>query len=257
MSASRVTVVAAVVMLKVLVRARVVVIVAVLQPVVFTAIVGLLLRAGGRGDPTLGAALGATVMGMWSSVLFFAGGMLTRERRQRTLEMVVAAPAPLLLTVLGASLSTALMGLYALVASVAVVTLGFGVPLDIAEPGAFAFASLAAIAGTGLFGVLLAALFVLFRQAGIFQNMLEYPVWIASGVMVPLALLPAPVQAIGRLLPPTWGQEALRRAASGAGGAWSAALACAGLGIGCFVLGGVLLMLAEQRARVRATLPLS
>lgn len=257
MSASRVTFAAAAVMLKMLFRARVVVVATVLQPVVFTAIVSLLLRVGSRGEPTLGEAMGATVMGMWSSVLFFAGGMLTRERRQRTLEMIVAAPAPLLLIMLGTSLATALMGLYSLVASVAVVTFGFGVPLEIAEPGAFAVASLAAIAGTGLFGVLLAAFFVMFRQAGIFQNMLEYPVWIASGVMVPLALLPAPVQVIGWLLPPTWGQEALRDAASGAGGSWSASLACAGLGVGYFVLGGVLLMLAEQRARMRATLPLS
>jgi ABC-type polysaccharide/polyol phosphate export permease len=256
MSASRIIVAAAIVMMKALFRARVVIIVAVMQPVVFTAIVSLLLRMGHR-EPTLGQAVGTAVMGMWSSVLFFAGGMLTRERRQRTLEMLVAAPAPLLLTVLGASLATALIGLYALVTSVAVAVLWFGVPLEIAHPAAFGVASLSAIAGLGLFGVLLAALFVLFRQAGIFQNMLEYPVWIASGVMVPLAQLPGPVRAIGRLLPPTWGQEALRRAATGSGDAWSASLACAGLGLVYLVLGGALLVLAEHRARVRATLPLS
>jgi ABC-2 type transport system permease protein len=243
-------------MLKLLFRAKVVVLAVVFQPVIFATLAGLLFTSHGRSTATLSWALGTAIMGLWSAVLFFGGGMLTRERRQRTLEMVVSTPAPLLLVVIGACLATAMLALYSLVSTLTVAIVFFGVPLRIAHPAEFGVAIVLSVAAVGMSGVALASLFVLFRQAGIFQNALEYPVWIVSGLLVPIGLLPGPFQWIGRLLPTTWAYESLRRAA-GSGSALSALLWCAVCGAAYLIIGGLMLAMAERRARVLATLPLS
>lgn len=254
---SRVPFVAAYMTLKILLTARVVLVAAVFQPIVFTAIAGLLLHWGERAQPTLGAAFGVAVMGAWSAVLFFAGGLLTRERRQGTLEMLVAAPAPLLWVVLGACMATATLVVYSLVSTIAVAVLFFGVSFTVASPLALVAALAMTVVVMGFLGVALSALFVMYRQAGMFQNVLEVPIWLISGLLVPLSFLPVPVRAVGRLLPLTWANEALQRAVTGSAPVWPALLGCALVGCAYLLVGGVLLAFAERRARVLATLPLS
>jgi ABC-2 type transport system permease protein len=255
-SASRVIGAATLVMLKLLFRARVVVLAAVIQPILFASLAGLLFNSGGHKNATLSWSIGASVMGLWSSVLFFGGGILTRERRQRTLEMLVATPAPLVLVVIGACLATAMLALYSLLSTFTVAIVFFRVSLQIAHPAQFGLAIVVSIVSVGLSGVALASLFIMFRQAGIFQNALEYPVWIASGLLAPISLLPGPVQWIGRLLPTTWAYESLKNAAEGAS-ALSALLLCAACGLAYLIAGCFLLAMAEHRARVLATLPMT
>ena len=70
-----------------------------------------------------------------------------------------------------------------------------------------------------MLGLLLASTFVLYRNANAFSNLLEYPVWLATGLLVPLSLLPGWVAPISWILSPTWGMRAIREAAFG-GDAW-------------------------------------
>ena len=46
-----------------------------------------------RAGTLLYAALGAGLMGIWSTTLFGSGGVIQWQRWQGTLELVVAAPA--------------------------------------------------------------------------------------------------------------------------------------------------------------------
>ena len=66
-----------------------------------------------------------------------------------------------------------------------------------------------------MLGLLLASTFVLYRNANAFSNLLEYPVWLATGLLVPLTLLPGWVEPISWVLSPTWGMRAIREAAFG------------------------------------------
>ena len=45
--------------------------------------------------------------------------------------------------------------------------------------------------------------------------MLEYPVWLVTGLLVPLAVLPGWVTPVSWVLAPTWGMRALRASAFG------------------------------------------
>jgi ABC-2 type transport system permease protein len=253
----RITGMATLMALKILMRARIVLVATVIQPVIYATIAGFVLRHGSHGGPPLSAATGVAMMGAWTTVLFFAGGLLIRERRQGTLEMLVAAPSPLFQVVLGACLAAAAMAIYSLVSAIAVVVLFFGTPLHVANPAGFAAAVVAAIAVMAVFGVMLGGLFVLYRHAAMFQNSLEYPVWIASGLLVPLGSLPEAVRVIGWALPLTWANEALGRAVSGSGSVGGALAVAVLVGVVYLVAAGAFLSVAERRARVNATLRLS
>jgi ABC-2 type transport system permease protein len=108
----------------------------------------------------------------------------------------------------------------------------------------------------GMLGLLLASTFVLYRNANAFSNLLEYPVWLATGLLVPLTLLPGWVAPIGWVLSPTWGMRAIREAAFG-GNAWPEIALCVGLGLVYVALGALALRNFERLARSRATLSLT
>ena len=107
-----------------------------------------------------------------------------------------------------------------------------------------------------MLGLLLASTFVLYRQASAFSNLLEYPVWLATGLLVPLSLLPGWVTPISWVLSPTWGIRAIREAAFG-GNAWPEIGLCIALGIVYLGLGALALRNFEHLARTRATLSLT
>jgi ABC-2 type transport system permease protein len=229
----------------------------VIQPIIFASIAFYLFQAGGKSGTLLYAALGAGMMGIWSSTLFGSGGALQWNRWQGTLELLVGAPPPFVVVLLPLTLATSVTGLYSLLATLFWGRVFFGVPLHFAHPLAFALAVPAAVFALGLMGLLMASSFVLYRHANALSNLLEYPVWIATGLLFPLALLPGWVRPISWVLAPTWGIEAIRHAALGGGSVWGPVAMCAVLGIAYFALATVCLRIFERAARARATLSLT
>jgi ABC-2 type transport system permease protein len=81
-------------------------------------------------------------------------------------------------------------------------------------------------------------------------------VWLVTGLLVPLSLLPGWVGPLSWALAPTWGMRAIRDAAFG-GSAWPEIGLCAALGLVYLALGAVALRNFERLARDRATLSLT
>ena len=103
----------------------------------------------------------------------------------------------------------------------------------------------------GLLGLLLASTFVLYRHANALSNLLEYPVWIASGLVFSTSLLPGWTQPISWILPPYWGIIALRHAALG-GEVWFPLAMALALGLISVVIAHVHPALVRApRARAR------
>jgi ABC-2 type transport system permease protein len=228
----------------------------VIQPVIFATIAFYLFKAGGQAGTLLYAALGAGMMGIWSSTLFGSGGALQWNRWQGTLELMVAAPAPFLLVLLPLTLATSATGAYALAATLLWGRLFFGVPLHLVHPLAFVLAVPTAVVALGLMGLLMGSSFILYRNANALSNLLEYPVWLATGLLFPLTLLPGWVTPISWLLAPTWGIEAIRHAALG-GAVWAPLGWCALAALAYLVLAACFLRVFERAARARATLALA
>jgi len=242
--------------LKSLTRSGFFLLVTVLQPIIFASIAFFMFRAGGQAPTLLYAALGAGLMGIWSATLFGSGGIIQWERWQGTLELLVAAPAPFVLVLFPATLATSSMGVYSIAATLAWGRVFFGIPLELAHPLLFAVAIPVTVLGLGLLGLVLASTFILYRNANALANLLEYPVWLATGLLVPLTLLPDWVGPIAYTLAPTWGIRAIRESALGGDPLFAIGMTAV-LGVSYLVVATISIRYFERQARERASLSLA
>jgi ABC-type polysaccharide/polyol phosphate export permease len=226
------------------------------MPLLVATVAYYMYKAGNQPGSLLYVSLGAAVYGIWSSTLFGSGGAIQWQRWQGTLEVLVAAPTPFVLVMAPLTLATSVIGIYSLVSTLVWGRLVFGIPFDVVHWPAFVVAVPATILGLGLLGFLFASTFVLYRHANALSNMLEWPVLLVSGMLVPLSLLPGWAGPIAWLLAPTWGVQAIREAALG-GTPWPDIAMTVGLGLVYLGIGAVCLRHFETAARRHATLSLT
>jgi ABC-2 type transport system permease protein len=228
----------------------------VLWPLFFATIAFLMYRVGRDPHTLLYASLGASVMGIWSATSVAASSALQRQRWIGTFELLVAAPVHFALVLLPITIATSTVGIYSMVATLVWGRLLFGIDIHVVHPLLFALAIPATIASVGMLGFLLSVAFVRFRQSWALGNMLEYPVWLVCGFLVPVSLFPAWVRPISWILAPTWGMRAIRAAASGGHPLPNVAV-CILIGLGYAGIGVALLERVLRAARERATLSLT
>jgi ABC-2 type transport system permease protein len=228
-----------------------------LWPMFFATTIFLLYRAGGNTGPALiSAAVGASVMGVWSATSTTAASSLQMERRLGTLELLVAAPRPFPLLLLPVTLSMTTFGAYSLVTTLLWGRFVFGIDITVANPVGFVAGIAATVVSTGMLGFLLAVTFVRYRTAWALGSAIEMPVWLICGFIVPLGLLPDWVRPISWVLAPTWGMAGIRGAAEGGPVLANVGL-CLALGLAYAVIGALLSRRLLDSARRHASLALS
>jgi ABC-2 type transport system permease protein len=230
---------------------------AAIQPVIFASIAFFMFKAGAREGTLLYVSLGAGLMGIWSATLFASGGAIQWQRWQGTLELSIASPAPFLFVLLPMTLASATIGLYSLTGTLLWGRLLFGVPFEVADPLLFLAAVPATVLGLGLLGLVMASTFILWRNANALSNLLEYPIWLVTGLLVPISLLPGWVAPLAWVLAPTWGVRAIRDSALGTGEPLAGIGMCLALGAAYLAIGSLTVRYFETLARDRATLSLT
>ena len=228
----------------------------VIYPLFFATTAFFVFKAGDSPRTLIYASLGAAVMGMWSSVSTSAGSAMQRERWWGTLELLVAAPRHFSLVLFPSTLGLASVGIYNLVATLLWGKFAFGIPLTIEHPLLFALSVLATVLAFAGLGLLFAVSFVRFRAAWVLGNFFEYPVWLITGLLVPLSLLPGWVLPISWVFAPTWGMRALRDSALG-GNPWPDIAITLLLGAVYLGIAAAFLRYFERAARKHATLSLT
>jgi ABC-2 type transport system permease protein len=230
-------------------------ILAIVYPLFFATVAFFMYQHGHKGALVY-AALGAAVMGVWSATSTSAGAALQRERWHGTLEVLVSAPAPFALVLLPVTIAMASTGLYSMTATLVWGRLLFHVQVPVHDWPLFCLAVVATVLSIGMCGFLIAAAFVRYRTAWALGNLIEYPVWMICGFLIPLSTFPHPVQWISRTLAPTWGMRAIRAAAAGQPALTDLGV-CVAIGLGYTVAGVVLVGWLLRAARARATLSLT
>jgi hypothetical protein len=228
----------------------------ILWPILYASIAYYLLDSKQNPRLLLAASLGAAVMLMWSLVVIGSSNALENQRWLGTLELLVAAPVPFTAVIAPITVASGLVGGYALLATLAWGTLLFHVPLVIEQPIAFAIAVPACVLAIGMLGLVMASTFVLYRAAFSLGIALQYPVWIATGLLVPLSVLPAFVGWIGWFLGPYWGFRAIREAALGPS-PWPDVAMCLVVSSAYLAIGTVCLHLFVRVARSTGSLKLT
>lgn len=227
----------------------------ILYPLFFATVAFFMYRAGSP-DALLYASLGASVMGVWSATSTAAGSAMQRERWHGTLELLVSAPAHFSLVMLPVTIAMSTIGLYSMASTLLWGWLLFGIDLHVVHPLVFCVSIVATVLSIGLFGFLMAVSFVRYRTAWALGNMLEYPVWLICGFLVPLSLFPGWVRPISWVLAPTWGMNAIRESALGGSPLPDVGM-CAALGTAYLAVGVAVVGVLLRSARARTTLALT
>jgi len=230
--------------------------VVVASPLIFATLAYFLFQDG-RGQSLLVAALASGVMGVWSTTTAQGAGALQTQRRLGILELLVASPTPFWAVVLPISVAISAIGVYSLAIGLVYVRVFYGVAITVHDWIAFAAAIPVAIGAIGCLGFLFASVLVRYRSAFMLGNVFEWPVWMISGLLIPVAVLPGWLQPFSWLFAPTWGMRALRHATLGTGSAWTDVAMCVALSLAYLAAGTLALRFFLRSARARATLALT
>jgi ABC-2 type transport system permease protein len=228
----------------------------VITPVIWFTIAVFMFRSGSHPQTLMYATIGAGMMSTWQTSLIGSGQSLMRLREAGLLELLVAAPVPLVVVLPSITLGTATVGLYSLLATAVWGAAVFHIPLHVEHPLLLLAAVPATVLALGMLGVVLASVFVRFRYANAATNLAAYPVFLLSGMLVPIDNLPHWVRPISWVLPPTWGTQAIRDSVIGGGRPVVAIGACLALAAVYFGLGVLTVRKFEMLARRRASLAL-
>jgi ABC-2 type transport system permease protein len=167
---------------------------------------------GFRGFVVVGSALWSFVM---SGIAGLAWAVLDDRERYRMLKYLVVSPSDLVVLLLGRGLARIAVGAMGAAITLAVGVIALGVAFD---PGRIdwpllVIVNIAGLAAIVALGVLLAATVIQTRQESwSYPEAVAGALFLLTGAVFPLAVLPGPVQAIGLVLPITWWLEGVRLA---------------------------------------------
>lgn len=167
---------------------------------------------GYRAFVVVGTALWAVVL---AGVAGLAWAVLDDRERYRMLKYVYVSPSDFVVTLLGRGLARLAVGTMGGVITIAVGVLWLGVPLD---PAVIDWPLLVVTLALGVvaiiaIGLLLAAVCLQTRQESwSYPEAMAGALFLVSGVVFPLSVLPGPVQALGLITPLTWWVEGVRHA---------------------------------------------
>ena len=153
--------------------------------------------------------VGSGLTGLWSSLLFISGNSISVERWQGTLESLVGVPTPFDVIVFGKNLANVAQSLLSMIVAYLLAALFFGYSLHMDQPLLFFASLLLSVFAFISFGLVIAPIFVMYREVQQWQNAMEYPVYILAGFLFPVLLLPGWTTPISYLLPPYWAAIAL------------------------------------------------
>jgi ABC-2 type transport system permease protein len=156
---------------------------------------------------------------LWSVVLAGISGLawsvLDDRERYRMLKYVYVSPSDFLIVLLGRGVARLSVGAAGALITIAVGIVLLGVPFD---PAAVDWPFLALMIVLGLWvivalGLLLAAICIQTRQESWhYPDAVAGALFLVSGVVFPLSVLPVALQAVGLVTPLTWWVEGVRHA---------------------------------------------
>ncbi len=185
-----------------------------IQPLLI-AVMALWMLQDSIENPVIFIIVGSGLTGLWSSLLYISGNSITRERWTGTLEMLVAQPTPFPIIVFGKNLAHVSQSLISMIVAYILATVIFGLRLTIGEPTLFVIALCLTVVAFVCFGLIVAPIFVMNPGVQGWQNSMEFPIYILSGFLFSIALLPDWTTPFSYILAPYWAARALHGASSG------------------------------------------
>jgi ABC-2 type transport system permease protein len=186
---------------------------AIVQPFFIATTVMLMYRGRPDFDPVY-VVVGSGLAGLWTVALFEGNWAIGRERWQGTLELLTAAPSPLMVVLAGKMIGSMLFALISIATSYFTAVVLFGYAISVRDAPGFAVSLALGLGSLWAMAMLFAPLGILSVAAGYFLNIIEYPVYILAGFVFPILLLPFWTNPVSYALPPYWAAVALHGTSS-------------------------------------------
>lgn len=194
------------------------------KPVSSALILVVMLEVIGGEDGRAFRPFVVTGSALWAFVTSGISGLaqmiLDDRERYRVLKYVYTSSSDFLVVLIGRGVARLVVGLAGVVITLGVGVVALGVPFD---PGTIDWPLLAVASAVGLgsivaIGILMAAVCIQTRQdAWHYPEAVAGALFLVSGAIFPLAVLPHAVQAIGLATPLTWWLATVRTALFGGG----------------------------------------
>jgi ABC-2 type transport system permease protein len=170
---------------------------------------------GQRPDLAGAVSLTPFVMSLWWFVLFSGGWIIQTDKSQGTFEYVVTAPAGFATVVAGRVAATVLPGIMAFAETWLFARYVLLSDVTVRHWGVFLSSFALTLFAMATTSWLLAASFVLARNAVTISNSASFPFYVLGGILVPVALLPDWLRPLSAVVFLSWSSDLLRASIDG------------------------------------------
>ncbi len=155
---------------------------------------------------------------LWQSNLWAGGYAIEAERHEGTINALFLTPASRAAVVLGYALGSLSVWILPNMLILGGIGLALHADIQVNDPLAVVVSLLCLVVATFALGFAVAGIFVLSRRANLLANFLQSPIYLLSGMLVPVASLPPAMRWLAAVFPLSAGMDALRQSLLGGAG---------------------------------------
>ncbi len=158
------------------------------------------------------AVLGGAMTAFWLNILWSMASQLYWDKDAGNLELYVVSPAPMMAILLGMALGGLTMTATRAITILVVCSVLFGVTYQVVSPLLLIAVFVVTMAALYGMGMLFASIFLVAgREAWHLSNLLQEPIYLASGFYFPVKALGFGVATAASIIPLTLGMDAMRQ----------------------------------------------
>ena len=169
-----------------------------------------ILQNSGREDLAGYALVAAALMSIGQMAFFVGSEILANEREGQTLELIVASPTKYYVPLLARIVVLSSVGLVGFFEAWLIARFVFGIEIKIYHPGILLATLVLTIFAGSITSLITSTVFCFGKTTRTYQNALAGPLYLLSGVLVPVTFLPEFVQPVSRLIFLFWSADLLR-----------------------------------------------
>lgn len=167
-------------------------------------------ETAGSVSPAAFLLVGIFGMTLWSSAIWSGGYAVETERSAGTINSLFLTPASRGAVVIGYSLGAIAVFVAPTMIVATMLAMILGVEFNIVDPLAVVVSFVSLLVAAIAMGYLLAGAFVLTRRANMLANFLQTPIYLLSGMVVPVDDLPEILRWFAAVFPISAGMDAMR-----------------------------------------------
>ncbi len=158
------------------------------------------------------AVLGGVMTAFWLNVLWSMASQLYWDKDQGNLELYIVSPGPLMAVLLGMAVGGMVMTSTRAVVILVVCTWLFNVSYQLSQPLLLIAVFVVTLAALYGMGMLFASVFLVAgREAWHLSNLLQEPIYLASGFYFPVKAMGVWIATFASIIPLTLGLDAMRQ----------------------------------------------